>query len=64
MNYLVSNDIVEVYQPLMDNEGSYSAQFEHVRTGHILENSLANYVFETILLRESCKEVLSRGNDY
>ncbi|KAJ5327644.1 uncharacterized protein N7506_010746 [Penicillium brevicompactum] len=47
MNYLASNDIVEVYRPLMDVEGSYSAQFEH-----------------TILLRGSCKEVISRGDDY
>jgi methionine aminopeptidase len=30
MNNLVSNGYVEVYQPLMDVKGSYSAQFEHV----------------------------------
>lgn len=30
MNYLASKGIVEVYPPLMDVEGSYSAQFEHV----------------------------------
>ena len=30
MNCLISNGIVEPYQPLMDIEGSYSAQFEHV----------------------------------
>ena len=30
MNCLVSNGIVEAYQPLMDIKGSYSAQFEHV----------------------------------
>ncbi|KAJ5142434.1 Winged helix-turn-helix transcription repressor DNA-binding [Penicillium bovifimosum] len=47
MNNLVSNGYVELYQPLMDVKGSYSAQFEH-----------------TILLRESCKEVISRGDDY
>ncbi|KGO65230.1 Winged helix-turn-helix transcription repressor DNA-binding [Penicillium italicum] len=47
MNNLVSNGYVEVYQPLMDVKGSYSAQFEH-----------------TVLLRESCKEVISRGDDY
>ncbi|KAJ9492539.1 hypothetical protein VN97_g690 [Penicillium thymicola] len=29
MNNLVSNGYVEVYQPLMDVKGSYSAQFEH-----------------------------------
>ncbi|KAJ6256189.1 hypothetical protein Dda_9024 [Drechslerella dactyloides] len=47
MNCLVSNGIVEAYQPLMDIEGSYSAQFEH-----------------TLLLRETHKEVFSRGDDY
>jgi methionyl aminopeptidase len=30
MNYLVSQGVVESYAPLMDIEGSYSAQFEHV----------------------------------
>ncbi|KAF6810818.1 methionine aminopeptidase [Colletotrichum musicola] len=29
MNYLVSNDIVEAYKPMVEIEGSYSAQFEH-----------------------------------
>ncbi|KIW28671.1 methionine aminopeptidase 2-1 [Cladophialophora immunda] len=47
MNCLVSNGIVESYEPLMDIPGSYSAQFEH-----------------TLLLRETHKEVLSRGDDY
>ncbi|KAJ5678790.1 methionine aminopeptidase 2-like protein [Penicillium macrosclerotiorum] len=47
MNYLVSQGIVDMHAPLMDVEGSYSAQFEH-----------------TILLRESGKEVISRGDDY
>ena len=30
MNTLVNNGVVEAYKPLMDVEGSYSAQFEHV----------------------------------
>ncbi|KAK5467667.1 hypothetical protein LTS15_000640 [Exophiala xenobiotica] len=47
MNCLVSNGIVDHYEPLMDIEGSYSAQFEH-----------------TLLLRETHKEVFSRGDDY
>ncbi|KAJ5448508.1 Winged helix-turn-helix transcription repressor DNA-binding [Penicillium cf. griseofulvum] len=47
INSLVSSGHVELYQPLMDVKGSYSAQFEH-----------------TILLRESGKEVISRGDDY
>ncbi|KAF3940804.1 hypothetical protein ABW19_dt0201218 [Dactylella cylindrospora] len=47
MNCLISNGIVEPYKPLMDIEGSYSAQFEH-----------------TFVLRETHKEVLSRGDDY
>lgn len=32
MNHLASQGLVEVYPPLMDIEGSYSAQFEHVRS--------------------------------
>ncbi|KAL3454647.1 peptidase M24, structural domain-containing protein [Aspergillus insuetus] len=47
MNSLVNHGIVDVYPPLMDIKGSYSAQFEH-----------------TILLRESNKEIISRGTDY
>ncbi|EXJ94033.1 methionyl aminopeptidase [Capronia coronata CBS 617.96] len=47
MNCLVSNGIVQVYEPLADIKGSYSAQFEH-----------------TLLLRETHKEVFSRGDDY
>ncbi|ROT36114.1 peptidase M24A, methionine aminopeptidase [Sodiomyces alkalinus F11] len=47
MNCLISNGIVEPYEPLADIPGSYSAQFEH-----------------TLLLRETHKEVLSRGDDY
>ncbi|EXL61041.1 methionyl aminopeptidase [Fusarium oxysporum f. sp. radicis-lycopersici 26381] len=47
LNSLVSNGILEAYEPLADIKGSYSAQFEH-----------------TILLRESHKEVISRGSDY
>ncbi|KKK23404.1 methionine aminopeptidase, type II [Aspergillus ochraceoroseus] len=44
---LVANGIVEAYAPLVDIQGSYSAQYEH-----------------TILLRETTKEVISRGDDY
>ncbi|KKK14759.1 hypothetical protein ARAM_006548 [Aspergillus rambellii] len=47
MNSLVANGIVEAYAPLVDIQGSYSAQYEH-----------------TILLRETTKEVISRGDDY
>ncbi|KAJ5777436.1 hypothetical protein N7520_000682 [Penicillium odoratum] len=47
MNSLISQGVVDLYPPLMDIEGSYSAQFEH-----------------TILLGESSKEVISRGDDY
>ncbi|KAJ5907325.1 Winged helix-turn-helix transcription repressor DNA-binding [Penicillium taxi] len=47
MNDLVSQEVVEVYRPLMDTHGSVSAQFEH-----------------TILLGETSKEVISRGDDY
>jgi methionyl aminopeptidase len=47
MNQLANKGVVEVYAPLMDVEGSYSAQFEH-----------------TLLLGESSKEIISRGDDY
>jgi methionyl aminopeptidase len=39
--------LVQPYPPLVDQPGSYVAQYEH-----------------TILLRPTCKEVLSRGDDY
>ena len=44
---LCDTGIVVPYPPLVDNKGSYVAQYEH-----------------TILLRPTCKEVLSRGEDY
>ncbi|KAH8432449.1 uncharacterized protein LDX57_010085 [Aspergillus melleus] len=47
MNDLVNKGVVDVYEPLIDTPGSYSAQFEH-----------------TILLGETSKEVISRGDDY
>ena len=43
MNCLVSNGIVEPYQPLTDIEGSYSAQFEHVSSCCVLRNQRAAY---------------------
>lgn len=36
MNQLASKGVVEVYAPLMDVEGSYSAQFEHVCSSSVL----------------------------
>ena len=66
MNCLVSNGIVEQYGPLADVKGSYSAQFEHVGLGETdqkLERCL-RLILQTILLRETHKEVLSRGDDY
>jgi len=44
---LVDAEIVNPYPPLVDNNGAYTAQYEH-----------------TILLRPTCKEVISRGDDY
>ena len=38
MNCLVSKGIVQPYLPLADIEGSYSAQFEHVRLCYVLRN--------------------------
>mmetsp|Transcript_4970 Transcript_4970/g.15592 ORF Transcript_4970/g.15592 Transcript_4970/m.15592 type:complete len:183 (+) Transcript_4970:1206-1754(+) len=39
--------LVDACPPMVDVQGSYTAQFEH-----------------TIILRPTCKEVLSRGDDY
>lgn len=44
---LVNKNIITEYPPLVDIEGSYTAQWEH-----------------TILLKESGKEILSKGDDY
>ena len=44
---LVDVGLVNAYPPLVDQKGSYVAQFEH-----------------TIILRPTCKEVVSRGTDY
>lgn len=35
MNCLISNGLVEHYQPLTEVKGSYSAQFEHVSLGRL-----------------------------
>lgn len=32
MKNLIDNQIIEAYGPLVDVKGSYTAQFEHVRT--------------------------------
>ncbi|CAH0044349.1 unnamed protein product [Clonostachys solani] len=50
LNHLVKSGIVEDYPPLVDKKGSYTAQFEHTR--------------QTVLLRPTVKEVVSRGDDY
>jgi methionyl aminopeptidase len=44
---LVDEGIVNPYPPLVDIQGSYTAQFEH-----------------TLVLKPTCKEVLTRGDDY
>lgn len=64
MNNLASQGIVEVYQPLMDIEGSYSAQFEHVCSPITVDILFRANPRQTILLGESSKEVISRGDDY
>ncbi len=66
MNCLVSNGIVEPYEPLMDIEGSYSAQFEHVSPVAYYKTIRYRGLqwTQTLLLRETHKEVFSRGDDY
>lgn len=65
LNNLVSSGIVEAYPPLCDIKGSYTAQFEHVSRFYkiyYLDWSLTP--FQTILMRPTVKEVISRGDDY
>lgn len=64
MNQLASKGVVEVYTPLMDIEGSYSAQFEHVCLVSFLLVDHSKLTSQTFLLGESSKEILSRGDDY
>jgi len=47
LKQLVEAGLVKDYPPLVDIEGSYTAQYEH-----------------TILLRPTCKEVITRGDDF
>lgn len=61
----MKSGIVEDYPPLVDKKGSYTAQFEHV--SECLGNlgiSRVNEKYQTILLRPTVKEVISRGDDY
>jgi methionyl aminopeptidase len=44
---LCDQNIINPYPPLSDQEGCYTAQFEH-----------------TVLLKPTCKEIISRGDDY
>ncbi len=76
MNSLVQSGIVEMYQPLIDVKWSYTAQFEHVSrfllSGpatllpiiSLAQQNETNTKLQTILLRETGKEVVSRGDDY
>lgn len=68
LNNLVQSGIVEDYPPLCDKKGSYTAQFEHV-SSHVKQiNYTMPYGFadtlQTILIRPTVKEVISRGEDY
>lgn len=47
LKYLVDQNLVNPYPPLVDQPGCYVAQFEH-----------------TFMLRPTCKEIFSRGDDY
>ena len=63
LNNLVSAGIVEAYPPLCDIKGSHTAQFEHVSHFYYFSGSSTDEV-QTILLRPTVKEVISRGDDY
>jgi methionyl aminopeptidase len=65
MRSLISNGIVQMYEPLVDIKGSYVAQFEHVSITCSDDRFIADQDFsQTVLLRPNCKEVISRGDDY
>lgn len=68
LNSLVSSGIVEAYPPLCDKKGSYTAQFEHVShvSSHprVIRPLTWSSFPQTILLRPTVKEVISRGDDY
>lgn len=66
LNNLVNSGIVEAYPPLCDKKGSYTAQFEHVSylVTAISESYKTLTIGQTILIRPTVKEVISRGDDY
>jgi methionyl aminopeptidase len=61
LNELVQANIVEAYPALLDVKGSYTAQFEHVSGDGVVFRELT---WQTFVLRPTCKEVMSRGDDY
>ncbi len=59
LNNLVQAGVVEAYPPLSDVKGCHTAQFEHtIRKTYLLLCKLM------LVLRPTCKEVVSRGDDY
>jgi methionyl aminopeptidase len=61
------NIIAFSYPPLCDIKGSYTAQFEHrcARAAFIsLPKPRCEPLVSSIVLRPTCKEVISRGDDY
>lgn len=64
LNNLVNSGIVQDYPPLCDIKGSYTAQYEHVSSLAPMSNAETNMYAQTIVLRPTVKEVISRGDDY
>ncbi|KAK4699945.1 methionyl aminopeptidase, partial [Phenoliferia sp. Uapishka_3] len=68
LNDLVSKDIVQGYPPLSDSQG-FASTLQHaclltlLTTYFVLRSMTAQYE-HTIILRPTCKEVVSRGDDY
>lgn len=62
--YLGSLVAIEDYPPLVDKKGSYTAQFEHVSNCLGTLGACILMKHQTILLRPTVKEVISRGEDY
>lgn len=64
MNSLISHGIVQKYEPLVDIPGSYTAQWEHVCIESLLTSLSELTVEQTILIKSSGNEIISRGDDY
>ena len=66
LNHLVQQGIVQDYPPLYEARGVMTAQFVSNFESYGQERFLTIFVPQehTILLRPTCKEIVSRGDDF